>query len=258
MHVGTQAVGRAIGVFKLIAAHHPVGVRLTDLSQLSDLEQPTVHRLLAGLMREGLVAQEDGGKKYTLGPYCRQLGQAFQTDVPMQERYGAMLQKIADATGDATFLVVQSGFETLCIARAIGTNPIQALAVSVGHRQPIGVGAGGLAILAELPERDADMLILANRDRLPYYRNLDVKALRILVAMSRDRGYASIGNHAVTGVIGVGVALRNAQNEIIGGVSVAAIEARMPSERQALVARQLRELTASAHSEAAATPKTID
>lgn len=242
MQQGTQTIARAMELLKLVAAHHPAGVRLSDLAQLSELERPTVHRLLGSLVREGLVAQEDGGKKYMLGPYCRQLGHAVQADTPLQERYAPLLQQIAFATGDATFLVVQSGFETLCIARAIGTYPIQALAVSVGHRQPVGVGAGGLAMLAEMPSREAEALMVANRERLSYYRDLSVAQLRAMVATSRERGYAAIGNHAVAGVIGVGVALRNTRDEIIGGLSVASIEARMTPERQLQVARQVREL----------------
>ena len=235
-------MARAVELLKLIAAHHPTGLRLIELARLSGLEQPTAHRLLASLVREGLVAQQEGGKKYLLGPYCGQLGHAVQADLPLQERYAPLLQQIAFATGDATFLVIQSGLETLCIGRAIGTYPIQALAVSVGHRQPVGVGAGGLAMLAELPERDGQALIAANRERLPYYRDLSEERLRAMVVASRERGYASIGNHAVAGVIGVGVALRNTRDEIIGGLSVASIEARMTPERQALVARQIREL----------------
>lgn len=239
---GTQTLARGVELLKLVAAHHPSGIRLTDLAELSGLERPTVHRLLGSLVREGLVTQQEVGKRYALGQYCQQLAKAANNEAPIQETYGPLLESIAHATGDATFLVVQSGFDTLCIGRAIGTYMIQALAVSVGHRQPIGVGAGGLAMLAEMPVRDADALIRANRERLPYYRNLTMAALRGMVAQARSDGYAVIGNYAVSGVVGVGVALRDPMGNIIGGVSVASIKSRMGKERQEHVARQMREL----------------
>jgi len=162
--------------------------------------------------------------------------------MPIQETYGAVLEDIARTTGDATFLVVQSGFDTLCIARAIGSYMIQALAVSVGHRQPIGVGAGGLAMLAAMPIRDAEALMRTNRDRLGYYRKLTVTDLRHMVMRARRDGYAVIGNYAVSGVVGVGVALRDAQDKLIGGVSVASIKSRMNRDRQAWVAERMRAL----------------
>lgn len=68
---GTQTLERGLELFKLVAAHHPAGLRLTDLADLSGLERPTVHRLMACLMREGLVAQNEAGKRHVLGQYCQ-------------------------------------------------------------------------------------------------------------------------------------------------------------------------------------------
>lgn len=41
----------------------------------------------------------------------------------------------------------------------MGTYPIQILAVQVGTRQPLGVGAGGLALLAALPVEEIEAII---------------------------------------------------------------------------------------------------
>ena len=241
MAQGSQTLERGIELLKLVAAHHPDGLRLTDLVQLSGLEFPTAHRLLVSLSREGLVVQQEAGKRYVLGQYCRQLALAARNEVPVQSIYGPLLEDIARTTGDATFLVIQSGFDTLCIARAVGTYVIQALAVSVGHRQPIGVGAGGLAMLAAMPSKDADALIRANGDRLPYYRNLSTSELKKMVTQARTDGFAAIGNYAVFGVVGVGVALQDAMGNIIGGVSVASIKSRMNKERQQQVAGLIKQ-----------------
>src|SRR5690606_22636230 len=85
---------------------------------------------------------------------------------------------------------------------------------------------------------EAEALIQANAERLSYYRNLSAEKLTRLVATAREQGYAPIGNHAVAGVIGVGVALRDQDGALIGGISIASIKARMATARQAEVARQ--------------------
>jgi len=238
---GAQTVSRAMELLKLVAANQPGGLRLVDLTRMSGLERPTVHRLLASLAQEGLLMQEEGGKRYVLGPYCAQLGRASQADVGLLEHYSPLLRRISVATGDASFLVVQSGLDTLCIGRAIGTYPIQALAVNVGHRLPIGVGAGGVAILAALSKRNASELIWSNQDRLPHYRGLSSQALEALVATARQRRYSVTVNYAVSGVIGVGIVLRSSDGDIVGGLSVASIEKRMMPTRQEFVARAMRE-----------------
>ena len=99
-------------------------------------------------------------------------------------------------------------------------------------------------MLAAMPARDAEALIRTNRERLPYYRNLSMAALKAMVAQARADGYSVIGNYAVSGVVGVGVALHDGMGNIIGGVSVASIKSRMNRERQELVAQKIKQLMA--------------
>lgn len=99
-------------------------------------------------------------------------------------------------------------------------------------------------MLAAMPVRDSDALIRTNRERLPYYRDLSMPALKAMVAQARADGYAVIGNYAVSGVIGVGVALHDSMGNIIGGVSVASIKSRMNKERQEQVAQQIKRVMA--------------
>ena len=57
-------------------------------------------------------------------------------------------------------MIVESRFRSsICSARALGDYPIKALTLDVGIRRPLGVGAGGLAILCALPEAEADEII---------------------------------------------------------------------------------------------------
>ena len=62
-----------------------------------------------------------------------------------------------------------------------------------------------------------------------------------MVTQARTDGFAAIGNYAVFGVVGVGVALQDAMGNIIGGVSVASIKSRMNKERQQQVAGLIKQ-----------------
>jgi DNA-binding IclR family transcriptional regulator len=62
---------------------------------------------------------------------------------------------VVSEIGDTGFLTRRTGLDTVCVARQIGTYPIQVLAWDVGERRPLGVTNAGIAILSGM---QADML----------------------------------------------------------------------------------------------------
>lgn len=235
------SVQKSIHILKAIAQHHEEGLRLVDLCTRLDLTKPTALRLVTQLADEKLVRRHPRNKKYYLGPYCQQLGEILQSHSALAVQYSPLLKQISARTEDASFLVIIQDLDTLCIAREAGTYPIQALAIPVGNRQPIGVGAGGLALLSDLDDEAAERYLRANEARFLKYRSLKLSQLRTLIRKARNNGYGVIGSHAVSHVIGVGVTLKNKEDEVIGGISVASLGSRMTTQRQELVARIIKE-----------------
>ncbi|KAG1434812.1 hypothetical protein G6F57_021411 [Rhizopus arrhizus] len=121
-----------------------------------------------------------------------------------------VLRQISDVTGDSAFLICRAANDSLCLHREVGNYPVQVLAVTVGHRQPLGVGAAGLALLAALPPAEADEVVAQNEQVLRAYGGMTGVQMRRLVENTRDRGWSVVGNAAVPGVLGVGVALCDA------------------------------------------------
>ncbi|MES2787520.1 MAG: IclR family transcriptional regulator C-terminal domain-containing protein, partial [Pseudomonadota bacterium] len=132
-----------------------------------------------------------------------------------------------------------------CIARQIGTHPVQILAVEVGTRQPLGVGAAGLALLSALPPDEADAVTRASSEALARFGGMTSARMDLLVRATRERGWSVVGNHAVKGAMGVGMALCAPDGTPIAGISVAAAMGRMPKERQQLIAGVIRKALAA-------------
>ena len=65
---GTQSFERAALLLREIAAHGSRGARLADLVADTGLAKPTVHRLLAALIRERMLEQVPETRRYFLGP----------------------------------------------------------------------------------------------------------------------------------------------------------------------------------------------
>lgn len=224
---GAQTITRAIRALKLIAERAPEGMRLVDIAQELQLERPTAHRLLKALLSEGMLVRDPDTRRYTLGSLVFELGLASTHQFNLSDICSPVLHKLAERSGDTSFLFIRSGNDAICLNRVQGTYPIQTPAVPVGSRQPLGVNAGGLALLSCLSEPEVARICDAVSARLSVYGNLDVPELRQHVNRAREKGYAWIANRAVPGVSAVGLPIRSLTGTTIAAVTVATTQARM-------------------------------
>jgi len=237
---GAQTISRAVRALQVVAAHAPEGVRLVDIARELDLQRPTAHRLLKALTIEGLLQQDERSRRYTLGPMLFELGISATHQFNLKEVCQPVCDWLAEQTGDTTFLFLRSGYDAVCISRTQGPYPIQTPSVPLGSRQPLGVSAGGLALLAALPEDEIETVIKAIAPRLGAYGDLDTDELLELVGQAKLSGYAVTSNHAVPGVRAVGLPIYNAARSPVAALAVATTQARMTDERVRNILPKLR------------------
>lgn len=224
----------------MVAAHEPHGIRLVDLSQQMGLQRPTAHRLLKALVLEEILVQKEGSRRYCLGPLLFELGISATHQFNLKDICQPVCTALAEKTGDTAFLFLRSGYDAVCISRTQGNYPIQTPSVPVGSRQPLGVSAGGLALLSALPVNEMEDVIAAVAPRLGAYGDLDAQELRELCALAQTQGYAATGNHAVPGVKAIGLPIYDSSRTPIAAITVAATQARMTDRRISTVLPLLR------------------
>lgn len=230
---GPRTLRRGLTVLATLRDHGAAGLSVTDIARLTNIQRPTIYRLLAALLDAGLVLPVPGTKKY-------RAQWASTPDVstpdPRVSQTLPSLKRLAERTGDAVFLVVREGDESVSLHREIGGYPVQILATYAGKRQPLGVGSGGMAILAALPDTAAHSIVERNSGYLDEYGGMTPHEMLRLIETTRARGYSVVGNHAVRGALGVGCALLDPQGAPILAISVTAIIDRMPAPRQREIA----------------------
>jgi DNA-binding IclR family transcriptional regulator len=229
---GTQSIDRTIGVLKYVVSHGRQGLTVAELVAVSQLERPTLYRIVQALERHGLLKRLPGSKRYVLGDYSRQIAGAFADRSDLRSVCAPILRGVAQETGNSTFLISRIGYETICLARAVGTYPVQVLTVNVGSRNPLGIGAGGLAILATLPPAEQNECIRANVKRLSSYGSMTESTLRAFIRATERRGHSVIGHYSAAGIIAVGVAMRNSAGKVLGAITSSSIDSRMTREHQ--------------------------
>lgn len=201
---GAQLISRAAEVLRAIPRGAPEGRRLRDLAASTGLTEPTVRRILLALIHEQFVVQDDDSKLYRLGPLAFELGLASGFHARVVELCRPHLRSLASDTGDTCFLALRTGTETVCLDRADGLQPINAKVAEIGERLLLGVGTGGVALLAAMQDAEIEEVLSAKA-----YSQSPVPPdeIRGRVVSTRARGFADISDKPIQGVRGVGVAV---------------------------------------------------
>lgn len=241
---GTQSIGRAFALLRMVATGGDSGLGLSEVAALSGLPRPTAHRILSALVAEGLIEQRARTRRYTLGVEVQFLALSRTARSPLVRFAEPRLQDVAAAIGDTLFLTLRSGLDTICVARRLGPYPIQVLVLNVGDRRPLGVSSAGVAILACLPDEDAAELLAENALRLRS-RGVAVEGALAAVRKARESGRALRTPGLVPGTRALSVPIRAPGGDAAGALTVAAVSRRLQPGRFDDVTDTLRRFAGS-------------
>jgi len=216
--------------------------RLSELSASTGLNKVTALRILDTLTREGFVVRHAGSRGYGPGPEIRALGaSAPALGGDLREAARPSLIRLAAFSEDTALLSVRSGVEAVCLDREAGSFPIRANYLDIGSRRPLGVGAGSLALLAWLPDRETDAILGVLANRLADYPLCGEATIRSEITAARERGYVIVLDRIIDKMGAVGAPIRDQAGEVIGALSIAALSERIRDRAPALGEALIRE-----------------
>jgi DNA-binding IclR family transcriptional regulator len=237
---GAQSIRRAITVLRILAAAQESGVRASQVAVECQLNRSTVHRILAVLVQEGLAEQHPRTRRYTVGREVTLLGLARSSMFPIRATAERFLRNISERCGDSVFLTIRAGLDSICVDRRTGSYPIQVLSVAIGARRPLGVGVGGLVLLASLPDKEVSTILRENAKRLAIHR-LPRERLVERVERARAMGYAYTDAGVAPGTRAVAVGVRDAKGRCVAAISISTVSARLSAARARDLVMLMRE-----------------
>jgi len=152
-----QLVVRTLAVVRHLA-DHPEGQSLVELAGALDAPLPTLHRLMAVIVREEFASRSQKDKRYTLGPAAVSLNRAMRR---VEEIARPHMAELSAQTQETVFLTEMVGRRAVCTALVDGSRPLR-LSVRVGQELPIHAAASARAILAFMPEDEVNQLLAAH------------------------------------------------------------------------------------------------
>lgn len=230
-----QSIGRAVDLLRLIATRGARGARISDLVAWSGLPAPTAHRILKSLQAEGLVTHT-AAHEYRIGPLAYELGLAAASRPHPADICAPVLEDLAKRTGHPAHLLISSGLEMVCIQRAVPPSyqvrPSAGEAMrrrgseaaaprwigGVGVRRPIGVAAGGQAILSEMQDAEVEQIVTANTDAYRrYFTGPD--EVRVAVQRTRHMGYAVTAS-GTPRFVHLGIAVHDSEGRAVAALKI--------------------------------------
>jgi DNA-binding IclR family transcriptional regulator len=237
---GAGVLQRAFAVIRALGESQAEGSRVTALAKAVGLTQATVHRLLQGLIAEGVVEQDEGTRRYRLSVDFFALAAQAGNPSGMRTLCRPALLRLCASLGDTIFLLVKSSFDAVCLDMCEGPFPIRSFTGDIGGRVALGVGQGSLAILAFQPEAEREEIIRFNVPRLRSYGVLDEVYLRTEIERVRKLGYAGRNTGVLEGMAGVAVPILDRNGCAVGALSVGTLAARLTEDRLPTIVELLK------------------
>src|SRR6476659_7250396 len=219
----SQSLERGLAILTSFSSGRQL-IGVSDLSRELGLTRSTTHRYVATLARLGSLHQDEGTRKYSLGPRVLELGFTAINSMELRHVAAPYLQRLCDETGHTGNMAILDDIVYVERFRAFrrGQNEID-LDLHVGSRLPAYCTSLGKVLLAFLPDATRDDIL----SRVTFARrgpNTLTSKAALLAELGRVRatGIAVNNEELAYGLRSVAVPVLAASGEAVAAVNLAA------------------------------------
>jgi len=237
-----QVLERTFSILEIFGEADPEWTT-SDIARALRLPIPTVHRILTALRRLGYVAQDRQTKRFRLGPAALGLGAHARGAADLRAVAIQPLRQLSRELSETALLtgLSPSRDASVCLERVESLQPLR-LSLEPGRQLPLHAGASQKALLAFMPEDEAEMLVAGPLVGLCRSTIIDPGRLRAELELTREQGFASSYEETNVGVWGVAVPVVSGW-DVVCAVGIAAPSPRLNKD---LVRRAVRRSHATA------------
>ncbi|MBV8220649.1 MAG: IclR family transcriptional regulator [Solirubrobacterales bacterium] len=220
---GVQVIARAAEILReLRVSSDGRGLTVSEVARRVDLARSTVHRIIAALEAEELVAQAPAPGRFTIGPGIGRLAEHARTR--LRADVAPFLRRLSAESGETVDLAVLENSQVLFIDQAVGRRRLLAVS-AIGASFPAHCTANGKAMLAALDDQRVIDLLPARLQR--FTEHTIIRRVDLLANLGEVRavGVAFDREEHTLGVAAVGSVIKDATG------AVAAITIPAPAER---------------------------
>lgn len=231
-----ESVDRALTLLTLLVEHQSLSV--SDAAAELGVAPSTAHRLLSTMAARGFATQS-ADRHYWPGPAILAADSAARSIPALRVRLRPVLQNLFAQVSETVHLQVLLGTDSQFADGIEATRPTLRVGLRIGTRIPAYCTSGGKALLAQLPEKHVETLHASGLPPWPQQRIHSVQELSVLLAATRERGYAINHEESEVGVIALGAAITGIDGHPIAALAIAVPSPRFDPAREPLLVRYL-------------------
>jgi DNA-binding IclR family transcriptional regulator len=231
----SATVEKALQLIEALArSDGPVGV--SQLGRELQLNKSTVYRLVDTLARRGYAQQDEATGRYALTPRLWELGVGVVQRLGLRQAARPVLEREAEATGEATLLGVVQAYEALIIDKVDSAHALQIFS-PLGARVSLCSSSLGRALLAFQPRAFIEAVAASFVPPTPFGIQTRDGLLQDLERVRREQCARSVDEWQV-GVAGVASPIRDASGAVAGALCVTGPSSRLhPADLDELARR---------------------
>ncbi len=193
-----------------------------ELARRLGVPRTTVFRLLATLERMGFIHRADNGRDYSLGMAVLRLGFEYLSSLELTDHGIPVLEKLRDATGFTSHIVIRDGRDIVFVAKAQSVAPVfSSIKVNVGTRLPAHATVHGHVLMGDLTLDELTRLYPEGRlEKFTAQTPATVHDLYERVREDAARGYAVSSSSFERGISVVSAPVRSDLGRIVAAVTV--------------------------------------
>lgn len=195
---------------------------VSEISRRLKYSQSKAYRFVRTLTKYGLLQEDHGTAKYTLGLNALRIGLLAQQQFNISMIARPFMKELSAITKETVLLTAVNGTKGVVLDRVESEEPIRYSLFQPGASIPLHAGSSSKILMAYLPEEDWNRII-AKEGLKRYTPNTisDVKKLKAHLREIRKRGYAFSDQEVDRDVRAVAAPILNELGELIAGLSVA-------------------------------------
>jgi DNA-binding IclR family transcriptional regulator len=152
------ALERGLKILELFGHREPV-LTPNTIAQRLGLPRTTALRLVQTLNTMGYLERANRDRDFRLGPRVMRLGFDYLTSLAITDIGTPVIERLRDATGFASHLVVRDGQDVVFVAKAWTHDvTLSTIKVNIGSRIPLHASVHGHVLLGDMSEADIEGL----------------------------------------------------------------------------------------------------
>lgn len=205
---------------------------VAEISKKLNYSQSKTYRLVRTLVKYGLLQEDHGTARYTLGSNVLRLGLLARQQFNIAAIARPYMKELSQITKETVVLTAVNGTKGIVLERVESEEPIRYSLFQPGASIPLHAGASSKVLLAYLPEEEWDRIIkMEGLKRYTPNTITNVDQLKAHLREIRKRGYAFSEQEVDRDVRAIAAPILNAVRELLAGLSVAGPAYRINKKR---------------------------